>query len=155
MEHLGEEWCYILCKENKKVHFMKEKINTKLIAEYLGGEDSDFLFEMANISQKRTGLPMIIWISEKRSSHGPRIKVQKGYWDKIKDNEWFYISVSDNPKIVAGDQGEISNKDVKLVEDFIKLNLDLTLRYWNKEILTDELLDELKEIKNVKIKNVE
>ncbi len=39
------------------------------------------LWEMANLGQKTTGLPMVVWlvVSSRKEDHGPRIQVQNNH----------------------------------------------------------------------------
>ncbi len=102
------------------------------------------LYEMSNYSSKKTGLPMIIWVSNKgKAKHGPRIKVQRDYNTKTNPDNMFTISVSDDPEIKAGTQGEISNKDLELIYNWIKKNKNSLIKYWKYEVTTDEFEDEI------------
>ena len=56
-----------------------KKLNEKL-------EKANQIWEMANLPKKRTGLPVIIYISGNKSSHGPRIKFFDSYADSIGSN---------------------------------------------------------------------
>jgi hypothetical protein len=101
---------------------------------------TDLLFEMSNISGRKTGLPMIIYVSiGKHLSHGPRIKVSKIYGNKSSMEDTVSFTISDNPKIVSG--GGLPSKDIKLVKNFIIKNKDNLLKHWNNEITSDELID--------------
>lgn len=107
--------------------------------------DVESIFEMANLRQNSTGLPMVIWVSEKgRSQHGPRIKVSKAHSHKANIMNTVSISISDEPEIVAGEG--LSNKDFELVKKYIKLNKDVLLDYWDGEIDTAELISRLVKI---------
>jgi hypothetical protein len=95
-------------------------------------EDQD-LFEMVNIRPELSGLPFIVWISEKGGArHDVRVKRE------------FSATVSVRPKIEVL-AGELSPRDLQLVHDWIELNRDTIIRYWNGDILyTDEALAALK-----------
>jgi hypothetical protein len=100
------------------------------------------LFEMANLRQNSTGLPMVIWVSEKgHTQHGPRIKVSKTHSYRANITNSVSISISNEPEIVAGEG--LSNKDFELVKKYIKLNKDVLLDYWDGEIDTAELIGRL------------
>ena len=101
------------------------------------------LFEMANLRSKSTGLPMSIYVSEKNSQHGPRIKVSGKYTDKIDSHIFFSVSIADTPEIVAGTCGEITTSDLTKVFNWVKSNKDALLKYWEREIDTAELIDML------------
>jgi hypothetical protein len=125
---------------------MKRKL--KHIKEFFtsDSESQDSMFEMANFGTKTTGLPMIVWVSEKRASHGPRIKVSRSYNHKVLIGDTFSVSISDTPEIVAGDTGDIKSIDVRKVYDWVVLNKETLLEYWNSDILTDELISKIKNI---------
>ena len=48
------------------------------------------VFSMANALTEDTGLPMVVYISQKNVPHGPRIKVSKSYEDKVIQGELVY-----------------------------------------------------------------
>ena len=101
------------------------------------------LYEMSNLVQKRTGLPMIIYISTKAfSKHGPRIKVQTNHSQKTSANSFVSISISDDPKIMAGTG--LSNKDFEIVKKFILENKKILLDFWNENIDVGDVLENLK-----------
>jgi hypothetical protein len=103
-------------------------------------------FEMSNLRNKTTGLDMLLYVSERGyAKHGPRIKVQRSLGSKI-THDFFSVSIDDDPRIVAGDQGEISNKHLEKVFQFVIKNKEVLLGYWNSEIYTDELFDKIKSI---------
>jgi hypothetical protein len=104
------------------------------------------LFEKANYSSKKTGLPMIIWVSSERGSHGARIKVANNYNPRVMIEDTFSVSVSENPKVLTGEQRDISNNDLQKVFSWIKLNLEPLLKYWNAELTTDEFGELLKKL---------
>jgi len=51
----------------------------KTFSEFAAVPEGEALFEMANLSPKRTGLPFVVWISPKAGApHGIRVEVSKG-----------------------------------------------------------------------------
>lgn len=86
---------------------------------------------MANALNEDTGLPMVVYISQKNARHGPRIKVSKTYGDEVIPGNWFTMTVEANPQIV-GHVGKIRARDINLVTDFIELNQDLLIQYWEQ-----------------------
>jgi hypothetical protein len=51
----------------------------KTLSELVSTPEVEGLFEMANLSPKRTGLPFVVWISPKAGApHDVRVKVSKG-----------------------------------------------------------------------------
>lgn len=96
------------------------------------------LFLMANVHPKRSGLPFVVYISEKQGRHDVRVKVAAG--PKAPP---FVASVSVRPdvEIVAGD---LSAGDFDLVRRWVELNRDVIIGYWERTIEdTAEALDAL------------
>ena len=79
------------------------------------------LFEMANLSPTLTGLPMIVWISERgRARHDARVKVSLVHGRRTPPDRTASVSVRPAVKIVAGP--EIDRRDLELVRQWIELN---------------------------------
>ena len=102
------------------------------------------MYEMANLRTKTTGLPVSIWISTKGYiKHSARIKVSRSYGDRIRFENFFTITVSDNPKII-GDVGDINSEDVQEVISFVIKNQEMLLSLWNEEISPIDFTDSIK-----------
>jgi len=101
------------------------------------------LFEISNLSQKRTGLDnIIIWVGADPKRHTLRVKISNSAnrWDPD-DN--FTITL---PKLdVVGniDKQFISGKMLKNIKSWIKLNIKELMDYENALIDTDVFLDSL------------
>ena len=90
---------------------------------------------MANVSKKDTGLPYDIWIDSVGSSrrvahHLPRIKVKV-------DGKMIPISISDNPKILAGRDFPQSS----IIKNYILKYREVLERHWNHELTDREALN--------------
>lgn len=100
------------------------------------------LYEMANVRPERTGLPFIVWISEKgQARHDVRVKVSPG--PKVRE---FVASLSVRPsvEVVAGALG---GDDLALARAWIELNRDVIIAFWEGDILyTDEVLAQLRRL---------
>jgi hypothetical protein len=98
------------------------------------------LFEMANVRPELSGLPFIVWISEKgQARHDVRVKVSPG--PRVRE---FVASLSVRPEveIVAG---ALAPKDFALAKVWIELNRDVIVKFWDGDILyTDEALAALR-----------
>ena len=93
------------------------------------------LLEMApTFYPEDTGLKEFIWVSTKLSSHGPRIKV----YITNPPSKNFSVTISDNPKVVAGDCF-VNNKELKKIFDFVIKHKDNLIGYWNSELTSKEL----------------
>jgi len=102
------------------------------------GEDGA-TFEMANVFPAETGLPFVVYISERgRARHDVRVKVAGG--PKARD---FVASLSVRPdvRVVAG---TLSAEHLALAQQWIDLNRDTIVGYWDGDIgSTREALDAL------------
>lgn len=116
----------------------------KIVKEFK--EFRDDMYEIANIIQDDSGLPTIIYISPKNANHGPRIKVQKNYSDNIQNN-FFSVTISDNPSVIGKDTGDIKDKDIQLIKKWIIKNKQILLDYSNgTEKSTKTVLNKLQKI---------
>jgi hypothetical protein len=102
-------------------------------------DDRD-LFELVDIRPEISGLPFIVWISEKGGArHDVRVKVSLG--PRVRE---FTATVSVRPQVELL-AGELSASDLKAVRDWVDLNRDVIVGYWNGDILyTDEALAALR-----------
>jgi hypothetical protein len=121
---------------------MSDKLNKKFVK--IIQTPTEDLFEFSNLIQADTGLPMVVWVSVKLHSAGARVKVQKDDSTKINPNNTFSVSISDEPRIVAGEYND--NKNLEQLYGWIILNKDVLLQYWNFEISTKEMLEKIKPI---------
>ncbi|MBI4084102.1 MAG: hypothetical protein HY423_15975 [Candidatus Lambdaproteobacteria bacterium] len=107
-------------------------------------EQSDDLYEMANIRPKNSGLPMTIWVSERgRARHAPRIKVSLRHGSKMDIGNTVPVTIEDDPKVIGG---RLTREDLDAVQRYILLNRDTLLDYWNGEIDTVELVGRLRRV---------
>lgn len=89
------------------------------------------LFEMANLSPKRTGLPFVVWISPKAGApHDVRVKVSKG--PKVRASELISVTVRPDVRVVGA--GKITAHDLDLLRKWIELNKDTIVKYWDGDI---------------------
>ena len=108
-----------------------------------GSDDSDDLFAMANLSPARTGLPMIVWISERgRAQHDARVKVSLVHGRRVRPDRTASVSVRPTVEVVAGPQ--FGRRDLELVRQWIELNREAILAYWDGDLLTVEVIARLK-----------
>lgn len=103
--------------------------------------DTEDLFEMANLSPSRTGLPFVVWISPKADApHDIRVKVSKSPRVHAAD----LISVAIRPEVrVVG--GQMASHDLALLKKWIELNYDVLVGYWDGDIeYTEDAITALK-----------
>jgi hypothetical protein len=108
----------------------------------------DLLPEMAaNVWQETSGLPMIIWVSDRhKSKQRSSIKVQTNHNKKPNPDNVAFVTVESDPVIVGG---ELSSWDFELVKKFIFSNKDLLLKHWDYQIDTKELLNFLVKLDDI------
>ena len=101
-------------------------------------------FAMSNVPPKRTGLPMVVYIGPKNANHGCKLKVSQFYGTKMRVGQWFSMTVEHEPRII-GDTGDIKMKDIKLVQDFIEINMRVILDFWEQDECIDptDMMDAL------------
>jgi len=114
--------------------------------ELFGEEDDDYLFEMSNLQKHDTGLDKTVWVSVKKHSAGPSIKVNFDNSLRFDDNKNFSVSIDAQPRVVAGDTEEnvikkIGKNSLDDIYDWVLLNKDVLLKYWNSKISTREMLN--------------
>lgn len=102
----------------------------------------DELFYMSNLFPKRTGLPFVVWVSTGTGAkHDVRVKVAPG--PKANPSEFTIVGLRPEIHLIHGD---LSPRDMELLKQWIVLNYDVILQYWDNEIDTGDLLERLKSI---------
>ena len=93
-------------------------------------DDSELLFEMANLVQRDTGLPFVVWISPKGNArHNVRVKVSRS--PKAVPSEMVSVAIRPDVHVV---EGKMSTSDLKLLSRWVELNRDVLVRYWDGDI---------------------
>jgi hypothetical protein len=118
----------------------------KTFRESVTTQAAEGLFETANLSPKRTGLPFVVWISPKAGApHDVRVKVSKG--PKVHPEE--LISVAIRPDVHVVGAGNMTAQDFALLKRWVELNQDVIVKYWNGEIeYTEDAIAALKPIRS-------
>jgi hypothetical protein len=113
-------------------------------------EEKDFFFEMSNLRKQDTGLPVNIYVSSGGSvnnQHGPRIKAMVTSQDKMNPRET--VSIMLKKDIQADDiigYNTVSASTLAAIREYVNLNYDVLIKYWNDEISTVEMINGLKKI---------
>jgi hypothetical protein len=108
---------------------------------WLVTEISDDPFAMANLPLHLTGLPMVVWASQRMGlPHDIRVKVMQTHGPRMDPGDLAVVAVRPTPRLVAG---HLSPADLRAVGDWIRLNEAVLLDYWEERIFTDELLRRL------------
>ena len=106
--------------------------------------DDDTLFEMANLFPTDTGLPMVIWASERgHARHDVRIKVNQSHGTRMLPGNLATVAVRPAPRLVAG---QLSVADLQAVSRWIALNEAALVDYWEYRISTVELVGRLQKL---------
>jgi hypothetical protein len=106
--------------------------------------NDDTLFEMANLFPADTGLPMVIWASERgHARHDVRIKVNQSHGTRMLPGDLATVAVRPAPRLVAG---QLSGADLQLVRQWIALNEATLVDYWEYRISTPEFVCRLQKL---------
>ncbi len=116
---------------------MKAKDNTAdAIADF---ED---LFEMANLFPHTTGLPMTVWVSPRGNArHDARIKVHMSHGNQMIPANTAVVGIRPLPHLISG---RLTGSDERAVFEWISLNADPLIAYWDGRIDTVQLAQLLK-----------
>jgi len=116
----------------------------KTISESVTTSTAEGLFEMANLSPKRTGLPFVVWISPKTGAqHDVRVKISKSPKVHAPD----LISVALRPEVHVVGGGKVAAGDLALLKKWVALNQDVIQKYWDGEIeYTEDAIAPLKPV---------
>ena len=100
-------------------------------------------FEMANLRPERTGLPFVVFISQKGGArHDVRIKLARTA--KVRPSEMLTVAVRPAPRLIRGD---MNSREFDLVCKWIQLNQAVLIDYWDSTIeYTEDVLAALKPI---------
>lgn len=104
------------------------------------------LFEMANLRPERTGLPFVVFISEKGGAwHDVRVKLARAA--KVGSSEMITVAVRPAPRLI---RGRLSPREFEQVREWLELNCDALVRYWDGEIqYTEDVMNALKPLSDI------
>jgi hypothetical protein len=103
----------------------------------LASEETDELFEMANLYPRTTGLPMTVWVSPRGNArHDVRVKVNMTHGNQMTADNTAVVAVRPSPRLIAG---RLSSDDERAVSDWIMLNSTAIVAYWDGDIDTVQL----------------
>jgi hypothetical protein len=102
------------------------------------------LFEMANLSPRRTGLPFVVWISPRGGAqHDVRVKVSRG--PKVQSGDLISVALRPELRVIGG--GDLSAAELALLQRWVSVNWSVILAYWDGEIeYTEDAIAALKPI---------
>ena len=90
----------------------------------------DETFEIANLSEARTGIPGVVYISTRQAGHGPQVK----YYEKPgHDQPSCSVSVEAAPRIVASSLPDrVTTRISGPVIEWVKLNRAALVEFWER-----------------------
>jgi hypothetical protein len=87
-------------------------------------------YEMANLRPERTGLPFVVFISQKGGArHDVRVKVAPGA--KVRPSEMVTVAIRPSVRVV---RGALDPRDLALLTRWIDLNRNTLIEYWDGDI---------------------
>jgi hypothetical protein len=100
-------------------------------------------FEMANLRPERTGLPFVVFISQKGGArHDVRVKVARA--PKVRPSEMATVALTPSLRVV---RGRLDPRDLALLRQWIDINEQVLIDYWNGIIgYTEDALNTLRPI---------
>jgi hypothetical protein len=99
--------------------------------------EEDF-FEMADLFPDDTGLPMVVWASERgHARHDVWVKVNQSHGTRMLPGNLAVVAVRPVPRLVAGN---LSPADLRSVSDWIRLNEAALVDYWEYRISTAQFI---------------
>ena len=100
-------------------------------------------FDMANLRPETTGLPFVVFISQKGGArHDVRVKLSRA--PRVRPSELITVAVCPVARVI---QGRIGGPEFDLVRQWIELNEPVLVDYWNGVIeYTEDVLAALRPI---------
>ena len=95
--------------------------------------------DKANFYQNFTGVDAVIWVSHKYAGHKPRVKVTKG-------DDSVTMSIENEPEILAQKSPKLDASIINAAKQWIVLNKETLIGYWNMEFDTSVLVSKLKKL---------
>ena len=109
-------------------------------------QESDNLFEMANLFPHRTGLPMTVWVSPRGGArHDVRVKVNRAHGNQMNAANTAVVGVHPAPHLIAG---RLAPEDQRAVFEWVSSNADALIAYREGQIDTIDLGERLQPISN-------
>lgn len=122
-----------------------KKYKTFNINEYKHSLIEQELMEMANVTEKTTGIEnVVIWIGPNPTTHGKRIKISN-VPNKFDGKDCFTMTIPDF--FIIGETSKyITQEKIEQIKKFVNLNLEIIIQYSDYLISTEDLLNNLKSI---------
>lgn len=100
-------------------------------------------FDMANLRPERTGLPFVVFISQKGGAqHDVQVKLARAA--KVRPSEMITVAVRPAPRLIGSTMTE---QEFDLVRRWIELNRNILIDYWEGKIeYTEDALNAIQPI---------
>lgn len=106
-------------------------------------QKADELYEMANLFPRTTGLPLTVWVSPRgRARHDARIKVSLTP-GRMDITHTAVVGIRPSPRLL---EGNLAPADLAAVSQWVKVNEEALIDFWNETIDSVELAGRLKKI---------
>ncbi|MCH5230249.1 MAG: hypothetical protein J1F43_00455 [Muribaculaceae bacterium] len=117
-------------------------------------KDDDFSFRLASLSQRHTGLPMVILIDTKLldNKNTPRLLFNDSYENRWQWETLYPISIDkENPILLLGEPPHnLSGNSLSLLKTWIINHYDGLIKVWNGEIFQNEFIISItKQLRNL------
>jgi len=104
--------------------------------------NTDVFFDMADLYPKHTGLPFVVWISVRGGArHDARVKVSPH--PKVQPHELVSVAIWPEIRVV---EGTISQEHLSALTEWIELNREMLLQYWNGDIDTVDAVSMIQKV---------
>jgi hypothetical protein len=95
-----------------------------------GEPEGQASYEMANLRPERTGLPFVVFISQRGGArHDVRVKVAPGA--KVRPSEMVTVAIRPSVRVV---RGALDPRALALLTRWIDRNRDTLIKYWDGDI---------------------
>lgn len=116
----------------------------ELAPPYDPADDVRDICEMANLFPRSTGLPVTVWISPKgEARHDVRVRANPNSGDRIDFEDAAVIAVRPSPRLL---HGEMPTHTYRKVSEWVSLNTDMLVDYWEGRLDTTEIGARLKRV---------
>jgi hypothetical protein len=113
----------------------------QVVSEDAEPQQSDDLFEMANLFPRTTGLSMTVWVSPRGNArHDLRVKVNMTHGNQMNMANTAVVGVRPAPHLIAG---RLTPDDERAVFQWVSMNAAALIAYWDGQIDTIELGERL------------
>jgi len=94
----------------------------------------EHLFFLTPLRPKRTGLLSVVFVSPMGlADHGPSIKVNNIYGEKASPEDWFIITIEDDPQVIGESAGLLAC-DVQKARKWVQVNKNELLKIWEDDV---------------------